>query len=81
MQEQKSIDCRGILGSTCSLFIAGHEDEVFETSIDHFVRYHGLENSERLREIIRRHMQNDDNPQEAPGFRGKEFEKLRASHN
>lgn len=81
MQMRKSIDCRGILGSTCSLVLSGTEDEVFASTIDHAIRYHGLENTERLREIIRRNLQSDEDSQEAPGYRGKEFEKIRASHN
>jgi hypothetical protein len=100
MNSRKSIDCRGLFGSTCSLSLSGDEEEVFAGAIDHAVHYHGLINSEKLREIIRRNMRpeklsskiiGDASPSisnsisnksaiQAPGYFGKEFEKMRASH-
>lgn len=54
-QQRKYIDCREYPSEkNCSLRISGTEDEVMEIAVQHAVASHGHENSEGLREELRR---------------------------
>ncbi len=50
---RKSIDCRTMPNSTCSVAISGTEDEVMKVAVYHAVKDHGEADNPGLREMIR----------------------------
>lgn len=61
--QRKVVDCRQHPSeSNCSLTIAGKEDEVLDTAVQHAVSRHGHKESPELREQIRGILQ-DENSQ------------------
>ncbi|HEY0729637.1 MAG TPA: DUF1059 domain-containing protein [Pyrinomonadaceae bacterium] len=54
-QPRKFIDCREYPSEkNCSVKISGSEDEVLELAVLHAASYHGHENSDELRDEIRK---------------------------
>ncbi len=51
--DRKMIDCRTMPGSTCTLAIAGTEDEVLDAAVAHAVSKHGYDAAPELRDQMR----------------------------
>ena len=49
---RKVSDCRKYPNSTCSLTIAGEEDEVMDAAVQHAVSKHGEKDSPQLRDEV-----------------------------
>ena len=56
MGTRKSVDCRDVKGSNCSLKISGSEEEVIRAGAEHAVSAHGQQNTPELKEYIRKAM-------------------------
>jgi hypothetical protein len=61
---RKVIDCREMPESTCSLTIAGEEEEVIRAGTEHAMSVHGEKEGPELREMIRNGMK-DEMPMES----------------
>ena len=58
--QRKSIDCRDYPSEkNCSLKIAGTEEEVLETAVQHAVFAHGHENTPELSEQIKQMLKDE----------------------
>lgn len=62
---RKIADCRG-LGGTCTLMIAGEEEEVLAVALQHAVSAHGREDVIGMRAWLREHLR-DEMPGAGPG--------------
>jgi predicted small metal-binding protein len=56
---RKAIDCRKMPNSTCSLRIAGTEDEVMAAGLQHAMSAHGEKDTPELRAMIRKGMEDE----------------------
>lgn len=56
---RKAIDCRKMPNSTCSLRIAGTEDEVMAAGVQHAISAHGEMDGPELRAMIRDGMEDE----------------------
>ncbi len=56
---RKAIDCRKMPNSTCSVRIAGTEDEVLMVGAQHAVSAHGEKDTPELRAMIRKAMEDE----------------------
>ncbi|MDT4967203.1 MAG: hypothetical protein QOJ64_1940 [Acidobacteriota bacterium] len=60
MGERKVVDCRLFPSEkNCTLTIIGTDEEVFKAAVEHVVSSHGHEDSEELRQEIRKAMQEE----------------------
>ncbi|MHB1877552.1 MAG: DUF1059 domain-containing protein [Streptosporangiaceae bacterium] len=62
---RKIADCRG-LGGTCTLMIAGEEEEVLAVALQHAVSAHRREDVIGMRAWLREHLR-DEMPDPGPG--------------
>ena len=68
---RKMADCRRYESvMNCTLTIIGEEDEVVEAAVQHAVQVHGHEDTDELREMTRRGL--EDETAFVPGERAKE---------
>lgn len=64
--DRKMIDCRKVSQqSTCTLSIAGTEQEVLDTAVLHAINAHGYQDTPDLREMLRRSLTPVDRTQAA----------------
>jgi predicted small metal-binding protein len=56
---RKALDCRKMPDSTCSLRIAGTEDEVMAAGVQHAISAHGEKDTPELRAMIRKGMEDE----------------------
>ena len=56
---RKSLDCRKVPGSTCTLKISGTEDEVYKAGLQHAISAHGEKDTSEVRAMIRTAMEDD----------------------
>lgn len=54
--ERKTIDCRNIPNSTCTLTISGTEEELMPVAVHHSVTAHGERDDDKLRQMLRKAM-------------------------
>ena len=52
-KDRKTMDCRRIAGSGCTLTISGTEQEVMDVAMRHAVERHGAPDSPEMRERLR----------------------------
>ena len=63
---RKVADCRDFPGSTCSVTIAGEEDEVVVVAMDHAVHTHGEQRGPELEQKIRQTLKDEGPPGQVP---------------
>lgn len=53
MEKRKVSDCRKMPGSTCTVTIAGTEEEVMPLTVHHMMVTHGMQDTPELHKMIR----------------------------